>query len=85
MEVKWCSDSTIYTEPEEIVLPLYHRDVRLGFFKAKNHYALMEEVQRVVCCSKRYYEDICKQNKKGYVPCEAKVQFVVSWWDKEKQ
>lgn len=113
-EIKWCSDSTIYGEPEEIVLPLFHKDVWLGFFRAKNHYALMEEVQsgdmlqvrvekingndrltfwaniqgrlqRVACCSKKYYEDICKQNKKGYVPCEAKVQFVVSWWDKEKE
>ncbi|MBQ6887823.1 MAG: RecQ family ATP-dependent DNA helicase [Lachnospiraceae bacterium] len=114
MEIKWYSDSTIYSEPEEIVLPLSHRDVWLGFFKAKNQFSLMEELQsgdmlqvrgekfnggnrltfwaniqgqwqRVACCSKKYYETICKQNEKGYVPCEAKVQFVVSWWDKESE
>lgn len=112
--VKWGKDNRKYPEPNEIILPLTHKDVWLSFFKAKNHAALMEELQsgdtlkfseeqykgngkiffsakiqgkwqRVACCSKSYYEMLCKQKQRGYYPCEAKVQFVVSWWDKDKE
>ncbi len=41
--------------------------------------------ERVACASKDYYKYILGQREKGYVPCEAKVQFVVSWWDKDKE
>uniref|UniRef100_UPI00405728A7 RecQ family ATP-dependent DNA helicase n=1 Tax=Acetatifactor sp. TaxID=1872090 RepID=UPI00405728A7 len=39
--------------------------------------------EKVACSSKNYYKNILKQKEKGYVACEAKVQFVVSWWDKD--
>jgi ATP-dependent DNA helicase RecQ len=34
--VQWCYDRTIYPQPEEIVLPLSHRDVWLGYSGTKN-------------------------------------------------
>ncbi|MBQ6696947.1 MAG: RecQ family ATP-dependent DNA helicase [Lachnospiraceae bacterium] len=113
-EIQWGSDSNIYPEPEEIQLPLSHRDVWLDFFKASNRNALIEELQsgdklqicevhfgeqkalcfqakiqgqwqRVACSSKSFYKTLCKHMEKGYVPYEASVQFVVSWWNKEKE
>ncbi len=113
-EIRWGSDSAVYPDPEEIVLTFSHKDVWLGYFKAKSYMALTEELQsgdalrmrevpiagsmrmvfeaniqgrweNVACSSKKCYESICKQKERGYVPCEATVQFVVSWWDKDKE
>lgn len=38
--------------------------------------------RRVACCSKKFYDKICEQERKGYLPCEAKVMYVVKWEDK---
>lgn len=43
------------------------------------------KTQRVACSSDDYYERFCAQKKKGYLPVEARVQFVVSWWDQNAQ
>lgn len=42
------------------------------------------EWKDVACSSKKCYEMICERRKKGYIPSEAKVQFVVTWRDNEK-
>lgn len=43
------------------------------------------KTQRVACSSDDYYERFCEQKRKGYLPVEARVQFVVSWWDQNTQ
>ncbi|MCM1086672.1 MAG: RecQ family ATP-dependent DNA helicase [Muribaculaceae bacterium] len=42
---QWYTDSVKYPEPEEIVLPLFHMDVWLGFFKKPDCQAYMKELQ----------------------------------------
>lgn len=112
INVKWYGDSVSYPEPEEIELPLTHKDIWLGFFKAKSRMALIEELQsgdelmvreeqigerrtllfqakiqgqwqKVACASKSFYQTLCRHKEKGYFPCEAKVQFVVGWREKD--
>lgn len=36
-------------------------------------------MQKIGVSSKKFSEELCKQRKKGYVPCDAKVLFVVKW------
>jgi hypothetical protein len=46
---------------------------------------LRGEWREVACSSKAKYDKITKQKEKGYVPSEAKVQFVVSWRNEENE
>ena len=48
-------------------------------FQAKIH----GQWQEVACTSKKFYESICQHIEKGYIPCSAKVQFVVNWKNKD--
>lgn len=111
--VHFYSDKTRYPEPQEIVLPLTHRDVWLGYsakarcgaiidtLQSGDELQVYEEsymngglyfavkyngtLQRVACSSKKFYEELKKHKAKGYVPCQAKVLFVVKWWDKKSE
>ena len=112
--VQFCSNKTRYSEPQEIVLPLTHRDVWLGYSVKVNCGEIIDALQsgdelqvieesysnggklyfavkyngtlrRVACSSKDFYGEVKKHKAKGYVPCQAKVLFVVKWWDKESE
>lgn len=114
MGVHLCSDKTRYPEPEEIVLPLTHRDVWLGYSAKESCGEIIDALQsgdelqvfeesysnggklyfavkhngtlrRVACSSKKFYEEVKKHKAKGYMPCQAKVLFVVKWRDKESE
>lgn len=44
-EFRWGVDSAVYPEPEEIILPLFHKDVWLGFFKSRTCQTIIPDLQ----------------------------------------
>ncbi len=65
---------------------LYFEMTKLGEQKRLVFTARIQgKVQQVACSSKSFYNTLCKHMEKGYEPCSAKVQYVVSWWKKEEE
>ncbi len=102
--IPYITDTTMYPEPQQIVLQTTYRDVVLDFFKGKNNiicalysgqklkiqegYVLAEihdRDVRVAKFSKAFCETMNKLNRKGYLPYEISVRFIVEWKGKDDE
>lgn len=92
-------DTNQYPLPEEITLPLTHKDVYLDYFKGKKEqilklrsgqllcyddgYLCLSSGERVVCISKKMREELQVWAEKGYDVKSAKTNFIVAWKGKD--
>lgn len=92
-------DATQYPLPEEITLPLTHKDVFLDYFKGKkkqilqlrsgqplcfdNGYLRLPSGEGVTFISNKMREELKDWSEKGYFVQSAKVNFIVAWKGKE--
>lgn len=94
-------DNNHYDEPGLISLQLTHHDTYLGYFKyVRKRVENLTSGQKlkpdkegcknlngetVLKYSKQFHEEIEKQEARGYKLNEAKVKFIVYWFDKESE
>jgi ATP-dependent DNA helicase RecQ len=94
-------DNTHYNEPDLISLQLTHHDTNLGYFKfVRNRIVKVTAGQKIIAnkdgCknfrgepvlkfSKQFQEEINKLETRGYKLNEAKVKFILYWFDKESE
>ena len=97
--VNFKQDLNLYSLPEEITLPLTHKDVYLDYFKGKKEqilklrsgqplcfddgYLRLPSGERVVCISNKMREELLGWTEKGYHVKSAKINFIVAWKSKE--
>ena len=94
-------DNIQYDEPNLISLQLTHHDVKLGYFKFVririDNLTSGEKIipgkdgcknlqgETVLKFSKKFQEDIDKNEARGYKLNEAKIKFILYWFDKESE
>ena len=92
-------DATQYPLPEEITLPLTHKDVFLDYFKGKKKqilqlrsgqplcfdegYLRLPSSEKAACISNKMREELKDWAEKGYYVQSAKANFVVAWKGKD--
>ena len=92
-------DTNQYPLPEEITLPLTHKDVFLDYFKERktqilrlrsgqplyfdNGYLKLPTGEEVAYLSKKMREELQEWAEKGYSVQSAKANFIVAWKGKE--
>ena len=97
--VEYRQDTNLFPLPEEITIPLTHKDVYLDYFKGKKEqilklrsgqplyfedgYLRLLSGDRVVCISNKMREELQGWAEKGYVVESAKINFIVAWKGKE--
>ena len=97
--VEYRKDTNLYPLPEEITIPLTHKDVYLDYFKGKKEqilklrsgqplcfddgYLRLPSGGRVACISNKIREELQGWAEKGYYVKSAKINFIVAWKGKE--
>ena len=97
--VEYRHDANHYPHPEEITIPLTHKDVYLDYFKGKKEqilklrsgqplyfddgYLRLPSGERVVCISNKMREELQGWAEKSYYVKSAKINFIVAWKNKE--
>ncbi len=97
--VEYRQDTNLYPLPEEITIPLTHKDVYLDYFKGKKEqilklrsgqplcfddgYLRLPSGGKVACISNKIREELQGWAEKGYFVKSAKINFIVAWKGKE--
>jgi ATP-dependent DNA helicase RecQ len=97
--VEYRQDTNLYPLPEEITIPLTHKDVYLDYFKGKKEqilklrsgqplcfddgYLRLPSGGKVACISNKIREELQGWAEKGYYVKSAKINFIVAWKGKE--
>ena len=92
-------DTSLYPLPDEITIPLTHKDVYLDYFKGKkkqilqlrsgqplcfeNGYLRLPSGEGVAFISNKMREELQNWNEKGYIVQSAQANFIVAWKGKE--
>jgi ATP-dependent DNA helicase RecQ len=99
--LQWIEDPRKYPDPAEFLLPLDMKQVYLGFFRSVQGYigqlmsgdplkvveggCLNKKGVRVVQFSKEFASLVEQQQKQGFILKSADVNFIVHWWDRERE
>jgi ATP-dependent DNA helicase RecQ len=100
-EVETIEDRNEYQQPERLLFQLTHKDVQLGYFKYTHktvnkifcgsrlhfvdHVLCNEYGHKVLKFSSKYQQEVEKLFASGYIISEITVNYIVYWFDKEKQ
>lgn len=97
--IEYYNDTNIYTNSNEILIQLSHKDVWLGYFNSRQRYInelqsgdqlLIEDggltnirKETILKFSKKFNSYIDELKTKGYILKYAKVNYIVHWWNDE--